>query len=73
VREELLVAACRGLGVLLISEDLDEIYTVADVIVVMYHGSIVARIMPSESRPDEIGLLMSGVVGAVEPREGGAL
>jgi simple sugar transport system ATP-binding protein len=51
-------AADRGVGVLLISEDLDEIFALADRILVMYEG----RLSPVTNRTDldEIGLLMAG-------------
>jgi simple sugar transport system ATP-binding protein len=46
--------------VLLISEDLDEIMSLADRIAVMYEGRIVA-VIPAESADREtIGLLMGG-------------
>jgi simple sugar transport system ATP-binding protein len=60
VRERLVEAADGGLGVLLISEDLDEIMSLADRIAVMYEGRIVA-VIPAESADREtIGLLMGG-------------
>ena len=51
-------AADRGVGVLLISEDLDEILALADRILVMYEG----RLSPVERRDDidEIAVLMAG-------------
>ena len=51
-------AADRGVAVLLISEDLDEILALADRVLVMYEG----RLTPVERRDDvdEIGVLMAG-------------
>jgi simple sugar transport system ATP-binding protein len=53
-------AAASGVGVLLISEDLDEILTLADRIVVMYEGAILGEFASAEADVAEIGLLMAG-------------
>jgi general nucleoside transport system ATP-binding protein len=52
-------AAAKGVAVLLISEDLDEIRALADRVVVMYEGAIVGEVDP-ESDVEDIGLLMAG-------------
>jgi simple sugar transport system ATP-binding protein len=63
VHRHLLEAAEEGVGVLLVSEDLDEILALADRIVVMYEG----RVTEVERRDDvdEIAVLMAG--GTREP------
>jgi len=53
-------AAADGVGVLLISEDLDEILTLADRIAVMYEGEIVGLRNAGEATVEELGLLMAG-------------
>jgi ABC-type uncharacterized transport system ATPase subunit len=53
-------AAARGVGVLLISEDLDEIRALADRIAVMYEGAIVGEVDAGEATVEELGLLMAG-------------
>jgi simple sugar transport system ATP-binding protein len=53
-------AAADGVGVLLISEDLDEILLLADRIAVMYEGAIVGETSRAEANVEEIGLLMAG-------------
>ena len=53
-------AAEVGVGVLLISEDLDEILALADRIVVMYEGRILGEFAAGEADVEEIGLLMAG-------------
>ena len=53
-------AASRGLGVLLISEDLDEILALADRIAVMYEGSVVGERDAGLATVEELGLLMAG-------------
>lgn len=60
VREELVKRRDEGGGVLLISADLDELFTVADRIVVMYEGRINAEKNTDETTFEEIGLLMAG-------------
>jgi general nucleoside transport system ATP-binding protein len=57
-------AAERNVGVLLISEDLDEILALADRVVVMYEGAIAGEVRPGEATIEEIGLLMAGGAGA---------
>jgi len=60
VHEYLRDAAADGAGVLLISEDLDEILTLADRIVVMYEGAIVGETTRAAASVEELGLLMAG-------------
>ena len=65
VRNRLVEAADTGVGILLISEDLEEIMSLADRITVMYEGRIVAD-MPAEGASRErIGLLMGGATEEV--------
>ena len=53
-------AAAQGVGVLLISEDLDEILALADRVVVMYEGSVVGERDAESATVEELGLLMAG-------------
>jgi simple sugar transport system ATP-binding protein len=62
VREQLLKQKDEGAGVLLISEDLDEILSLSDRIAVMYEGEIVGILNANEATPERLGLLMSGAV-----------
>jgi general nucleoside transport system ATP-binding protein len=55
-------AAADGVGVLLISEDLDEIRALADRIFVIYEGAIVGELDARTATVEEIGLLMAGGV-----------
>ena len=60
VHQCLLDAAVAGAAVLLISEDLDEIFALADTIAVMFHGRLSAA-RPAETWTlAEIGLAMAG-------------
>jgi simple sugar transport system ATP-binding protein len=53
--------ACeRGVGVLLISSELDELLAVASRIAVIYRGRIVGEMAAHASNRDAIGSLMSG-------------
>lgn len=53
-------AAAKGLAVLMISEDLDEIRALADRIVVMYEGEIRGELDAGTATVEEIGYLMAG-------------
>jgi ABC-type uncharacterized transport system ATPase subunit len=53
-------AAERGVAVLLISEDLDEILALADRVVVMYEGAIAGEREAESATVEELGLLMAG-------------
>lgn len=50
-----------GSGVLLISDDLDEIFLLSDRVIVMYEGKIMGEMNAEEADRDKIGLWMSGV------------
>ncbi|MFQ5775286.1 MAG: ABC transporter ATP-binding protein [Kiloniellaceae bacterium] len=60
VQIQLLEARERGAGVLLISEDLDEVLALADRIAVIYRGRLTAPRPAQEMTTREIGLLMAG-------------
>jgi len=53
-------AAASGVGVLLLSEDLDEILALADRLVVIYEGRLTGDFDPERASVDEIGLAMAG-------------
>ncbi|AMK12548.1 ABC transporter ATP-binding protein [Pseudodesulfovibrio indicus] len=60
VHQQLLNGAERGAGIILISEDLDELLQVADRIQVMYQGSLSDPVPTSGVDRAGLGLLMSG-------------
>lgn len=62
VHNRLLKQCEKGTGILLFSDDLDEIMNLADRILVIFKGSIVAELPPTATR-EEIGLLMAGSLG----------
>jgi simple sugar transport system ATP-binding protein len=50
----------RGIAVLLVSAELDEITSLSDRIAVIYHGKIVATMDADKATRAELGLLMAG-------------
>ncbi len=64
VRALLLKAAADGVGILLISEDLDEILSLADRIAVIYEGRIVGVLPRDAADVQQIGLMMAGASAA---------
>ncbi|MBK8049484.1 MAG: ABC transporter ATP-binding protein [Anaerolineales bacterium] len=60
VRKLLLAQRDEGAAILLISEDLDEIFAISDRIVVMYEGSIMGEFPTAEAEIGQVGLLMAG-------------
>ena len=65
------IAACQaliqarddGAGVLLISEDLEELFALSDRLVVLYGGRIVGTFRPEETDAYTVGRLMTGSEG----------
>ena len=53
-----------GRGVLLVSADLDEIFSLSDRIVVMYRGEIVGQLETKDTNVEEVGRLMGGILPA---------
>jgi simple sugar transport system ATP-binding protein len=51
-----------GAAVLIVSSELDEILALADRILVMYRGKIVAEVSGDEATPSQLGLYMAGSV-----------
>lgn len=61
VREQLLEQRRKGVAVMLISEDLDEILALSDRIAVIYEGQIMDILPREKATPEKLGLLMAGV------------
>lgn len=59
-RQELINARNAGAGILLISEDLEELFTLSDRLIVLFNGEIVGEFLPSEIDVIHIGHLMTG-------------
>ena len=65
VHRRVIEARDAGAGVLLVSSELDEVLSLADRILVIYRGGIIAE-FPAGSSADEVGLAMAGTT-AVSP------
>jgi signal transduction histidine kinase/ABC-type branched-subunit amino acid transport system ATPase component len=52
--------SARGTSVLLVSHDIDQMFRLADRIVVLRHGRVVAELKTSESHPDDVLAFISG-------------
>ncbi len=50
----------QGIGILLVSEDLDEIFKLADRVAVMFAGQIMGILPIDQANLDEVGLMMAG-------------
>ena len=51
----------RGVAVLLVSSELDEILELSDRVVVLYEGRVMADLECEDADRDRIGLLMAGI------------
>ena len=65
VHEQLLNARSAGAGILLISEDLDEIFSIADRVAVIYHGQLSDTLKVRNTSIEQIGAMMGGDLKAV--------
>jgi simple sugar transport system ATP-binding protein len=61
IHERLLQQREAGTGILLISEDLDEICALSDRIAVMYEGRIIGVVRRGQATREQLGLMMAGV------------
>jgi simple sugar transport system ATP-binding protein len=61
IHQRILQERERGAGILLISEDLDEIFNLSDRIVVLYEGQIMGEVHRENATREQVGLWMSGV------------
>jgi general nucleoside transport system ATP-binding protein len=62
VWEELKGARASGMGILLISADLEELIGLSDTIHVIFEGQLVAELDPAEVSPEVLGSYMTGAV-----------
>lgn len=61
IHQQLLEKRREGVGILLISEELDEIMNLSDRIAVIYKGEIQSVLMHDEATRAKLGILMAGV------------
>jgi general nucleoside transport system ATP-binding protein len=71
IRQALIDLARSGSAVLVISQDLDELFEISDAIAVIHHGKLSAPIPVAEATMEKIGLLMGGAhpEADIEPQE----
>jgi len=70
VERRLLEARTAGMGVLLVSANLEEVLTLADRVGVMYGGELVAEFPRGVASPTELGLYMTGTKRSAEMQRG---
>jgi len=61
IHQRILQERERGAAIVLISEDLDEIFALSDRITVLFEGEIMGEVPVEEASREQIGLWMSGV------------
>jgi ABC-type uncharacterized transport system ATPase subunit len=71
VHQRIIAERDRGVAVLLISSELDEILALADRVAVMCQGRIIGVVPPSAGR-EQIGLMMAGVAKEAAAAPGGS-
>ncbi|GBC69948.1 Ribose import ATP-binding protein RbsA [archaeon HR01] len=64
VQRKLVEAREKGVGIILLSEDLEELFLLSDRIIVMYRGEIVGELPRQQFDLEKVGLMMTGVKGA---------
>ncbi|MEJ2597071.1 MAG: ABC transporter ATP-binding protein [Anaerolineales bacterium] len=69
IHSQIVAMRDKGVAVLLISAELDEIMSLSDRIAVMYHGEIVATLDAKVVTREELGLLMAGSEVVMEGEE----
>jgi general nucleoside transport system ATP-binding protein len=60
IHKQIVKARDRGLAVLLVSADLNEVMSLSDRILVMYEGKIMGELSQAEATAENLGLLMAG-------------
>jgi simple sugar transport system ATP-binding protein len=61
IHQRLVAQRDSGTATVIISEDLDEVMTISDRILVMYEGTIIGSADPRTATREEIGMMMAGV------------
>jgi len=63
IHQRLLELRKQEVGILLFSEDLDELFALSDRIAVMFRGKIVKIFNTPDASLQEVGLCMAGIIG----------
>jgi simple sugar transport system ATP-binding protein len=61
IHQQIIRLRDEGKAILLVSVELDEIFSLSDRIAVMFDGQIMGERIPSETNEKELGLLMAGI------------
>jgi simple sugar transport system ATP-binding protein len=61
IHERLIAQRDSGTACLIVSEDLDEIMTICDRVLVMYEGQIIGSADPRVNSREDIGMMMAGI------------
>ncbi|MCV3738815.1 ABC transporter ATP-binding protein [Rhizobium sp. TRM96647] len=64
IRRRLVALRNEGMAILVISEELEELFELCDFIQVLYHGTLSAPLVTRDTRPEEIGRYMIGAHAA---------
>ena len=64
IRQALMDLAAAGSGVLVVSEDLAELFEISDYIAVLFHGRLSAPMRTRDTTVEAVGLLMGGGIEA---------
>ena len=70
IHERLVAQRDNGTAVMIVSEDLDEIMTICDRVLVMYEGRVIGSADPRVDTREDIGMMMAGV-GSARPTDPG--
>jgi simple sugar transport system ATP-binding protein len=70
IHERLVAQRDNGTAVMIVSEDLDEIMTICDRVLVMYEGRVIGSADPRVDTREDIGMMMAGV-GSARPADPG--
>ena len=73
VHKVLLEKTVSGAGVLIVSEDLEELMSLSDRIAVLYHGELLGPFPVQDVTRERLGLLMTGGAGEAHGAGGGDL
>ena len=68
IRQALIDLSRAGAGVLVVSEELDELFEICDRLHVMYGGRLSGPLSRAEATPERVGLLMAGRTETTDSR-----
>ena len=66
VRRRLIALRNEGMAILVISEELEELFELSDSLQVLYHGTLSPPLVTRDTRPEEIGRYMIGAHSRME-------